>query len=47
MRHRRQPPTARAALLAFRAARMGLTLSPIPPLPALAVHLCVAGGPAR
>ncbi|MFC9226088.1 hypothetical protein ACFT8W_36075 [Streptomyces hygroscopicus] len=47
MRHRRQPPTARAALLAFRAARMGLVLSAVPLLLALAVYLCVAGDPAR
>ncbi|MFE2673708.1 hypothetical protein [Streptomyces hygroscopicus] len=47
MRHRRQPPTVRAALLAFRAARMGLVLSTLPLLLALAVYLCVAGDPAR
>ncbi|MEU4896646.1 hypothetical protein AB0B12_14285 [Streptomyces sp. NPDC044780] len=47
MRHRRRPPAERAALFAFRAARMGLLLSAIPALPALAVHLCVAGDPAR
>ncbi|MBW8087088.1 hypothetical protein [Streptomyces hygroscopicus] len=47
MRHRRQPPTVRAALLAVRAARMGLVLSTIPLLLALAVYLCVAGDPAR
>ncbi|WNE98378.1 hypothetical protein PS467_25120 [Streptomyces luomodiensis] len=47
MRHRRQPPAERAALLAFRAARMGLLLSVILALPALAVYLCVAGDPAR
>ncbi|GHJ30879.1 hypothetical protein AB0G77_20740 [Streptomyces hygroscopicus] len=47
MRHRRQPPTERAALLAFRAARLGLALSAVPLLLALAVSLCVAGDPAR
>ncbi|WAP56166.1 hypothetical protein [Streptomyces sp. S465] len=46
MRHRRQPPTERAALFAFRAARMGLLLSAIPALLTLAVWLCVAGDPA-
>ncbi|MGO4747688.1 hypothetical protein AB4212_03450 [Streptomyces sp. 2MCAF27] len=45
MRHRRQPPAARAALLAFRAARMGLLLGSIPALLVLAVHLCIAGTP--
>ncbi|MFE1977466.1 hypothetical protein [Streptomyces hygroscopicus] len=47
MRHRRRPPTVRAALLAFRAARMGLVLSTVPLLLALAVYLCMAGDPAR
>ncbi|WAP57819.1 hypothetical protein [Streptomyces sp. S465] len=47
MRHRRQPPAERAALLAVRAARMGLLLSVIPLLLALAVYLCLVGDPAR
>ncbi|WP_236256533.1 hypothetical protein [Streptomyces hygroscopicus] len=47
MRHRRQPPAERAALLAFRAARLGLVLSTVPLLLALAVYLCVAEDPAR
>ncbi|GLV73223.1 hypothetical protein ACH4VS_00300 [Streptomyces hygroscopicus] len=47
MRHCRQPPAERAVLPAFRAARLGLVLSTIPLLLALAVHLCVAGDPAR
>ncbi|MER8158182.1 hypothetical protein [Streptomyces sp. NPDC094472] len=47
MRHRRKPPAVRAALLAFRAARMGLILSAIPLLSALAVYLCIAGDPSR
>ncbi|MFC9222185.1 hypothetical protein ACFT8W_15830 [Streptomyces hygroscopicus] len=47
MRHRQQPPAVRAVLLAFRAARMGLVLSAVPLLLALAVYLCVAGDPAR
>ncbi|MEU5274507.1 hypothetical protein AB0G77_39695 [Streptomyces hygroscopicus] len=47
MRHRRQSPAERAALLASRTARPGLTLSTIPPLLTLAIHLCVAGDPAR
>ncbi|WP_272933398.1 hypothetical protein [Streptomyces sp. PSAA01] len=39
----------RAALFAFRTARLGLPLSAIPTipaLPALAVHHCIAGDPA-
>ncbi|MEU5273682.1 hypothetical protein [Streptomyces hygroscopicus] len=47
MRHHRQPATERAALLTFRAARPVLAFSTIPLLLALAVHLCVAGDPAR
>ncbi|MFI1125387.1 hypothetical protein ACH4VS_30190 [Streptomyces hygroscopicus] len=47
MRHHRQTPTKRAAPPAFRTARPGLALSTIPPLLTLAVHLCVAGDPAR
>ncbi|GHJ28624.1 hypothetical protein TPA0910_30570 [Streptomyces hygroscopicus subsp. sporocinereus] len=47
MRHRRRPPAERAALLAFRAARLALVLSTVPLLLALAVYLCVAGDPAR
>lgn len=46
MRHRRQPPAERVALLAFRAARMSLLLSMVPALLVLAVYLCVAGDPA-
>ncbi|MEU7365353.1 hypothetical protein AB0B92_07120 [Streptomyces hygroscopicus] len=46
MRHHRQPPAERAAPPAFRAARMGLVLSAVPLLLALAVSLCVAGTPA-
>ncbi|MER7793853.1 hypothetical protein [Streptomyces sp. NPDC097640] len=45
MRHRRQPPAARAALLAFRAGRMGLLLGSIPALLVLAAYLCIAGTP--
>ncbi|MFC9222767.1 hypothetical protein ACFT8W_18890 [Streptomyces hygroscopicus] len=47
MRHHRQPSTERAAPPASRTARPGLTLRTIPALLALAVHLCVAGDPAR
>ncbi|MBW8090626.1 hypothetical protein [Streptomyces hygroscopicus] len=47
MRHRRRPPAERAAPLAFRAARLGLVLSTVPLLLALAVYLCMAGDPAR
>ncbi|MEU1908713.1 hypothetical protein [Streptomyces hygroscopicus] len=47
MRHHRQPPAERAAPPASRTARPGLTLSTIPLLLTLAVHLCVAGDPAR
>ncbi|WP_199817003.1 hypothetical protein [Streptomyces hygroscopicus] len=47
MRHHRQPPTERAAPPASRTARQGLTLSTMPLLPVLALHLCVAGDSAR
>ncbi len=47
MRHHRQPPTERAASPASHTARPGLTPSTIPLLLTLAVHLCVAGAPAR
>ncbi|MFC9219722.1 hypothetical protein ACFT8W_02705 [Streptomyces hygroscopicus] len=47
MRHHRQTPAERAAPPASRTVRPGLALSTIPLLMALAVHLCVAGGPAR
>ncbi|MFE5159623.1 hypothetical protein ACFRNT_14105 [Streptomyces sp. NPDC056697] len=47
MRHRRKPPAVRAALLAFRAARLGLMLSALPLLLALAIYLCVAADPYR
>ncbi|MEU4890976.1 hypothetical protein AB0B12_04735 [Streptomyces sp. NPDC044780] len=40
-------PTKRAARFAVRAARMGLLLSVILALLALAVYLCVAGDPVR
>nr|WTB07379.1 hypothetical protein OG546_26080 [Streptomyces antimycoticus] len=46
MRHRRQAPATRAALLAFRAARLGLLLSAIPASVVLTVYLCIAGTPA-
>lgn len=46
MKHRRQSPTARVGLLAFRAARLGLLLSAIPASVVLAVYLCIAGTPA-
>ncbi|MFI8988681.1 hypothetical protein ACIG63_27335 [Streptomyces antimycoticus] len=47
MRHRRKPLALRAGLLAFRAARMGLILSAIPLLSALAIYLCIAADPSR
>jgi hypothetical protein len=47
VRHRRHSTAVRAGLLAFRAARMGLILSAIPLLSALAVYLCIAGDPSR
>ncbi|WP_199830953.1 hypothetical protein [Streptomyces sp. NBRC 110028] len=46
MKHRRQGRAEQVALLAFRAARMGLVLSSAAALLALAVYLCVAGDPA-
>ncbi|MGA6159578.1 hypothetical protein ACPEIC_40290 [Stenotrophomonas sp. NPDC087984] len=46
MRHRRQAPAERAALLAFRAARRGLLLCVLPALLALTVYLCLASTPA-
>ncbi|MEE4598672.1 hypothetical protein V2J94_43770 [Streptomyces sp. DSM 41524] len=47
MRHRRKSLAVRVGLLAFRATRMGLILSAIPLLSALAVYLCIAGDPSR
>ncbi|AEM86858.1 hypothetical protein [Streptomyces violaceusniger] len=47
MRHRRQDPAVRAALLAYRAVRLGLLLSVIPALLVLAIYLCIAGDPYR
>ncbi|MBU3866685.1 hypothetical protein KN815_22225 [Streptomyces sp. 4503] len=47
MRHRRQTPALRAALLAFRAAHLGLLLGAIPASVVLAVYLCVAADPYR
>ncbi|MEU8721527.1 hypothetical protein [Streptomyces antimycoticus] len=46
MRHRRQAPATRAALLAFRAARLAALLAMLPALVFLAVYLCIAGTPA-
>ncbi|MFE2445193.1 hypothetical protein ACFXDF_24630 [Streptomyces sp. NPDC059426] len=46
MSHRRQPAAGRAALLVFRAARMGLPLCAVPVLLVLAVYLCFASTPA-
>ncbi|MFD8338003.1 hypothetical protein ACFV42_35940 [Streptomyces solisilvae] len=43
MTHRRHPAAARAGLLAFRAARMGLLLAAVP---ALVVRLCLISTPA-
>ncbi|MFF4476304.1 hypothetical protein ACFY1A_04550 [Streptomyces sp. NPDC001520] len=45
MKHRSKPAAVRAGLLAFRAVRLGLLLSAIPLLLALAVYLCIAGTP--
>ncbi|WP_199817069.1 hypothetical protein [Streptomyces hygroscopicus] len=47
MRHRRQPPTARAAPLASRATPDEPGIPSAIPLLTLAVYLCVAGDPAR
>ncbi|WP_167503057.1 hypothetical protein [Streptomyces malaysiensis] len=46
MTHRRHPAAARAGLLAFRAARMGLLLAAVPALPALVGWLCLISTPA-
>ncbi|MFD0447255.1 MULTISPECIES: hypothetical protein [Streptomyces] len=47
MRRRRHSPAARAGLLAFRAAHMGLLLTVVPALLVLAVWICFASSPAR
>lgn len=45
MRHRRQAPTVRAGLLAFRATRLGLLPTVVPALLVIAVWLCLASTP--
>lgn len=47
MRHRRETLPVRAALLTFRAARLGLLLSAIPASVVLAIYLCIVGDPYR